>query len=117
MYNVSFYFMKSSLYFVIFTNTAAETFIIKDRTFEKQRKCSLSASLTKARAGPPLLHNQKFFITSNVQPAPSEMVNIIKCSGGEVGLVSCDPCCRLLTTITTCRYWIACHWLVAILFP
>ena len=87
--------MKSALYFVIFINTAAEPFIIKDRTFEKQRKCSLSASLTKARAGPPLLHNQQFFITHNVQPVPSEMVNIIKCSGGEVGLVSCDPHCIL----------------------
>lgn len=63
---------------------SAEPFIIKDRTFEKQRKCSLSASLAKARTGPPLLQNQQFFITGNVQPAPSDMSDIIKCSGGEV---------------------------------
>lgn len=78
---------------------AAEPFIIKDKTFEKQRKCSLSASLAKARAGPPLLESQEFFITANVQPAPSEMSDIIRCSGGEVGLVSCDLYCRLTFNI------------------
>jgi len=67
--------------------TAAEPFIIKDRIFEKQRKCSLSTSLAKARAGPPLLHNQQFYVTANVQPAPSDMNDIIKCAGGEVGLI------------------------------
>ena len=74
-----------------YTYAAAEPFIIKDKTFEKQRKCSLSASLARARAGPPLLENQQFYITTKVQPAPSDMCDIIKCSGGEVGLISCDP--------------------------
>lgn len=72
---------------LVFYHAAAEPFIIKDKVFEKQRKCSLSASLTKAKAGSPLLQNQQFYVTANVQPIPSDMADIIKCSGGEVGLV------------------------------
>jgi len=72
--------------------SAAEPFITKDKSFEKQRKCSLSSSLARAKSGPPLLQDKQFFITPNVQPAPSDMSDIIKCAGGQVGGFSSGSC-------------------------
>jgi len=76
------------LYTLLHLLSAAEPFITKDKSFEKQRKCSLSSSLARVKSGPPLLQDKQFFITPNVQPAPSDMSDIIKCAGGQVGGVS-----------------------------
>jgi len=64
---------------------AADPFITKDKFFEKEKKCSVSESLARAKRGPPLLEGKQFFVTPNVQPEPSDMSDIIKCAGGEVG--------------------------------
>jgi hypothetical protein len=69
---------------------ATETYLVKDRTAERQHKFSLSKSLEMARHS-KLLSGHRVFLSPSIKPAPKDMADIIRCGGGEVLTTLPDP--------------------------